>query len=390
MKKIITLLLALVVCTSVEAQQTNSYSEYMTEIKSNNPALKSLELTLKAQSRENRIGNTPSDISVSVEPTFGGDISTSVGIDFLFPTMYYQMKKLAVEKTKKNEFDYYVATYAQLQNIDLAYLQAIYANKKVDVLNELVENNKTISTFFEVSLDNGSATILEVNKTKGELITSISVVYEAQAEKQNNNELIKALNGGIEYDVNSMSYPMFNIGAIDTYVERALEKSYEMLSIAADSIIAVRNVKVNKHSWAPNIGIAYKNNVTPNNSALTTNGVEAVVSIPIWQNMHKVRAAKLQYSATVENNRKTRLDIIAKLESLKNSLYMTIKNYEMHNKYFESTSTVELLKKSLQEKELSVIDYYTEINFITGIRLQQLDYEYQMMVLTAQMQNLLY
>ncbi len=390
MRKLIILLSALFICTSIGAQQIGSYSEYMKEIKSNNTALKALELTFEAQSRENRIGNTPGDLNASVEPTFGGDISTSLGMEFLFPSMYYQMTKLSNEKTKKNEFDYYVAMYAQLQNIDLSYLQAVYSNKKIDVLSKLVVNNEIIGKFFTISLDKGSASLLEVNKTKGELISSMSSVQEAITEKQNNEQLIKALNAGIALDVSSMEYPIYNIGSTDTYVERALARSYEMLSVAADSIIAVRNVKVNKHSWAPKLGVSYKYNITPNNSAMNTNGVEVTATIPLWENMHKVRAAKLKYSATLENNRTARLDIISKLESLKNDLSMTVKNLEMHNKYFESTSSLELLEKSLAERNISIIDYYTEVNFITEIKLKQLDYEFQMMVITAQMQNLLY
>lgn len=390
MKRIIIVLIALFATFNLNAQKIENYDEYMIILKQNNPSLKALALTLEAQRKSNKIGINPADPTASTNPTFNGETSYSIGVSFAFPTLYYQMKKKAKMTTVKNEFEYYVKMFQELQVIDKSYITAVFTNKKVALLKEAYMGNENIKQHFITSVNKGTSTALELNTAKAELLRSISTLSEAKLEYNNITRELYALNGGVSIEVTSMTYPKYVIGNINTYVERAMEKSYEVQVTNADSLIAAQNIRVNKHSWIPNISVQYAYNMaykTPHNGY---SDITAGISIPIWQNANKVNAAKLEYSAMMENNRTTRLAIGTRLEQLRNSYIMAVENFILHEEFTTSSSSLELLRKSLEGGNMNIIDYYTEVNRLIEISIQRLEYEYRVMTTLAEMQSLLY
>lgn len=391
MKKLVIILIAMSAVINLYSQKVENYSEFMVIIKQNNPSLKALELTLNAQRESNRIGNTPSDLTVGVNPDFKGEgIDYSIGMDFLFPTIYYQTKRLAKMTTRKNESEYYVAMFQELQNIDKSYITAVYANKKSKLLQEAYSGNEAIKSLFKKQVDEGKTSILELNTAKGELLRSLSAMSETKLEYNNIHAVLYALNGGTPINVVTLDYPNYNIGGLDTFIERAMERSYDIQITNADSTIVAQNLKLAKHSWAPSISVSYGYKVKIDRSDTNYGDISVGLSIPIWANSHKIGAAKLEYSAMMENNRKVRLDVITKLEQLKNSYIMALESHLLHDEFISTSSNVELLRKSLVEGKLSAIDYYVEINRILEIELQKLEYEYRVVTTMAEMQSLLY
>lgn len=390
MKKIVIVLIAMVATLNLYSQEVTTYDEFINVIKENNPSLKALELTLDAKKESNRIGNTPSDPLIAYAPYSNGATSYMVSVSFLFPTMYYQVKKKAKMATQKNEFEYYVALFQEMQNIDNTYVTVVYINKKVELLREAYKGNESIKKLFLAKVKEGKSSVLELNTAKGELLRSFSAVAEAKLEYRNIHSKLLAINGGIDIEVKMVNYPNFNIGSLESFVERAMDRSYAIKVAEADSLLVSQNVRIAKHSWAPTIALSYNYNTIKNASNTNYSGAEIDISVPLWQNSHKIRAARLEYSAMMQNNRKVQLEVVSKLEQLKNNYLMALENNILHEEFTSTSSNIKLLRKSLSQGKLSAIDYYVEVNRIIEIELQKLEYEYRVVAAIAEMQSLLY
>lgn len=391
MKKIIIILIALFASINLYSQKVETHSEFMTVIKQNNPTLKALELTLEAQKKSNKIGNTPSDPSASINPGFKGEgLNYSIGMDFLFPTMYYHTKKRAKMATKKNEFEFYVATFQELQSIDNSYITAVYINKKLDLLEKAYSGNEKIRKLFITKTQQGKSSLLDLNTAKAALLKSLSAVAEAKLEYNNIHHVLNAINGGIPVEVVTLNYPIYDIGSLENFVDRAMERSYDIKLTNADSLLVAQNLKLARNSWAPSLNVSYTYNTIINKPETNYGEITAGFSIPMWQNSHKIGAAKLEYSAMIANNQKIRLSTLTKLEQLRNNYIMTVEYFKLHDEFISTSSNIMLLRTSLIEGKLSAIEYYTEINNILDIELQKLEYEYRVITTLSEMQSLLY
>lgn len=396
MKKIVIIIIGVFYALGVSAQELSGgitiddYSNYVEIIKSNNPSLKALKLTFESQESSNKIGIVPNDPVVTIKPNFKGELEVEADIEFAFPTVYHHMKKMAKMSTKKNEYEYFVALFQEMQDIDKAFIEAVYVNKKIKLLEQVYKGNKNIRKHFALSVEKGNTSLLDLNTATAELLVSSSAISEAKLEYSNLMNRILSLNGGASIFISSIQYPIYNIGDIDTYVERAMERSFDIQITNADSLIVAQNLKLNKNMWAPNISVAYGHGLALGAPSDNTGSLSIGVSIPLWQNSHKVRASRLQYSAMMETNRRTRLDVESSLGILKNNYIMAFDNYKLHEEFFASSSSMNLLGIALAERQISIIDYYSEVNLIVNIELQKLAYEYRLVTTLSEMKSLLY
>lgn len=396
MKKISIIILGIFCVLSVSSQdlgnnnKISDYNDYVEIIKQNNPSLKALKLTFESQESSNKVGIAPNDPMVTVSPNFKGELEVEAEIEFAFPTVYHHMKKMAKMSTQKNEYEYFVAFFQEIQAIDNSFIEAVYVNKKLELLEKVYRGNENIKKHFTLSVKKGNTSLLELNTATAELLVSFSAISEAKLEYNNLMERIIALNGGASILISSTQYPIYNIGDIDTYVERATERSFDLQITNADSLIVAQNLKLNRNMWAPNFSVSYGHNLVLKSPKDNLGSVSIGVSIPLWQNANKVRSSKLEYAAMMEKNRRTRLDIQANLGTLKNNYKTALDGYNLHEAFFESSSSMDLLSKALSERQISIIDYYAEINLIVNIELQKLEYEYKLIKALSEMQSLLY
>ncbi len=388
MRKLLISLLLLAVCISGKAQEASSYNNFVQIIKSNNPALKALSLELEAKKQSNKIGNTPSDPELSAAPVFNGDTEVVASVGFAFPTLYHQTKRLAKFSSQKNEIEYYIALFNELRNIDNAYITAIYMNKKNEIADKILDKSEKATKYIEESFKKGNSNIIEYNTAKAKNLTTNANYSTIKAElKQSNNNLV-ALNGGNNIEIKTTEYPLYNLGDIESYVSRAKANSYDLKLSRQDSLIAMQNIRVNKHSWTPNMTIGYKGIITSSNDLM--NGMVAGISLPLWQNLHKVRAAKLSYAAAIEQNRVQQLKITAELQTLKDRFVISNEVVNEFAKCTETFSNIDLLDKALEAGQISIVDYYSELEWVFELEIKKLDAEYQHYLLLAQMQSLLY
>ncbi len=91
-------------------------------------------------------------------------------------------------------------------------------------------------------------------------------------------------------------------------------------------------------------------------------GFSVGISIPLWENKNKVKYAKMKTLALEEvaNDHKVRLyNQLNSIHKKASELQKSAKNYQEKLQQFNST---ELLKKALDQGEISLIDYLLEFS----------------------------
>lgn len=388
-KKITALLAGMAFCVAAVAQGV-TYRDYVAQIEKNNPSLAALKKQYEANIVANKVGLTPPDPEAEFEPMFNGEMELRATQSFAFPTQYIQMSKLAKLNNKKSELDYYANIYIVMQNVNTVFVNAVYYNKKMALLEENYNNALKVERYVAKSFEQGDANVLDNNRAKALVLEAQAQKESAAAEYNAVKRQIEALNNGTPLEIADTNYPIFKIGDEHTFVERALASSYLIRIADADSLIAKRQLTLSKNSWLPNLTVGYKYAYNGQMPSESVNGLVVGISVPLWANNNKVRHARLQYEATVAANRDNRLKQKALFEAMAETYRSNYLNMNKYREYLAGNNSAEAILKALQAGEISVLDYYVEYTAQNAIRLNLLEYERQLFVVSAEMQSYLY
>lgn len=384
----ITLLLG---CFSSNAQVKEvNFNQFVQEVESNNPSLIALKKQYEASIVGNRVGLAPSDPEVNFEPLFNGETEITAVQSLAFPTMYFKMSKLAKLSTQRQQMEYYSNIHNTLLIIRNIGVDAIYYNKKLLLLEEVYQNALKVENFMTKRFENGDANIMDKNKVKAMVMDANAQKNSALSEYKSLERQIVALNMSKELKIVDTNYPLFKIGDAESYVERALAESYAIRIANMDSLIAQQQIKISKHSWLPNINIGYKYVLESASPQSSIGGVVVGLSVPLWQNLNKVKYSRLQYEATKAEMLATKLNTKAFLEGLVSTYQSSVENMERYREHLKENNSSSAILKALELGEISVMEYFVEANTITDIKLNLLEYERAAYNTAAQMQAYLY
>lgn len=146
---------------------------------------------------------------------------------------------------------------------------------------------------------------------------------------------------------------------VDSILLKAVQNDPVLKAMGYERQIAGNNVKLQQSLWLPQFKAGYGQETIIDGSY---RGVQAGISIPLWQNKNTVKYAESQQQATESSafaySQQLKSNIAAKYQvaiSLKN-------NFDGYQKIAESIQSQDLLKKSLSSGNISVLEYYRELS----------------------------
>ena len=137
-------------------------------------------------------------------------------------------------------------------------------------------------------------------------------------------------------------------------------------------IIAEKDLELTKSEYIPSIRAGYMAELAEDEK---WNGVTIGISIPLWNNRHNLKRAKLQ----VQSAKSEAEDAAYKLEqAIASQKLITVRYKEiaqnMQQKLLNASSTT-LLRKALSEGQISLIEYCLENSEIFTMRIKSLEAE---------------
>jgi outer membrane protein TolC len=367
------------------------------QIKANNPELRTDMQRINAQKLANRTDNNLPDPTVSYSHLWGEkDSRETIGElvvtqQFDFPTLYAARNK--VNRLKAAALDnsfirlrQQILLQAQQWCIDILMLQ-----QQRDLLTERLKQAEQLSTFYKKRLDTGDANILEANKTNLELLNARTELRNVQVALDKAWGELNTLNGGKEWTggqpARIADYPLPPLPDRAKLHDTYLKTLPEVRLAAAESAAAYRQITIERQGWLPKLELGYRRNTE---SHLGFSGLVAGISLPLFNNRHKVKTAEAQWIATTLQHQivlqKSENDLTQLCKEAA-GLQASIREY---HEALQAGRSLELLRQAIEGGQINVTEYFVEVSVIYQSRQNLLELENRYRKIVAQInQNML-
>lgn len=365
MKKIFFVVAMLSVVYDMAAQ---NIAGILRNVEQNNKELQALKKDTEAQKLEIATQNNLEDPSIEYSPFYAKGISGVASSEmvvkqgFDFPTLYAARSKFGKSRKSVADLQYLTARRDILLSAKQLCLDLILLYQERMMIDVRRKNAEEMLVAFEKKLEEGDANILEVNKVKMERMNMETEVAQNDAEHRTVLETLLALNGNMPLDFDaSDGYPENNFSNdYEGLYERALASELMLRSAKAEIQASRQNVNVNRQNWMPKLEFGYRRNTERSDAS---NGFMVGASFPLFSNRNKLKMAKVRLEESELQFDNARFQMESRLRSLINELKQTRKAagvYDTELLY----GTLGLLRKAVDGGEITVIEYYVEVDEI--------------------------
>lgn len=345
--------------------QAQNIADVLQSIERNNKELQAqLQLT-EAAKMEVQTQNSLSDPTIDYSPFFAKGVDgvasseLVVSQEFDFPTLYAarrQSGKLQQEVLDRQQQAVRRTILLDAKNL---CLDLIRLNQEKALLDARKKNADELLALFEKRLQEGDAGILEVNKIKMERMNVQTEVTQNNAAHRTALQSLLAMNGNLPLEFTADTYPQIEkISDYNALYDEIMLTDADLLASDAAARAAAKEVSVNKQNWLPKLSVGYRRNTSLDEKS---NGFLIGGSIPLFSNRKKVKIARAQEVGARLQLDNARLQAEASVQSRYNEvlqLQEAMKAYDvplMHE-------TLDMLKQAVMAGQLSIIEYYVEVD----------------------------
>ncbi|MFW6095425.1 MAG: TolC family protein, partial [Bacteroidota bacterium] len=357
-------ILIALMCGKFSHSQT--MNDFLEMIEKNNTNLKAARQLEESERLMAQTGIYPSPLSV--EYGYFPDNHTvedmkqtsSVSQAFQLPGVYKAQNKLADSKIELANNRYREQRNDILLRAQKSVIHLIFLKKKEERLQKRLNNAEEQYKGLKEKFESGDADVMEVNKSRVHLLTVKKDVRQNMAKIRETKEELQLLNGGEELDFVLDAYPVFPQLAMDSVVSEKKEYLPLLKSAEKEKNISERQVQLAKKQNYPEFKVGYGSETVGNASF---KGVVMGVSIPLWTNKNKLKAARAEKN--YQDIKLQQLSMEISTETKKEyEEYLSLKeSLEEYKKTLDELQSFELLRKSFEKGQLSLIDYIRELQF---------------------------
>lgn len=354
---------------AAKANAQSGIENILTQVRKNNKTIQAVEQYYEAQNLQYKTGNNPSNPFAEYNYLSGRPDNAGNQHDFTiiqqfdFPTAYAKKSQLAKTQIARTEFQLSASRQDVLLEAKKCCIELVYQNKLQLLLSEQIQSTEKLLADFQTRLDRGDGTILEVNKTKLQLIQIKRQVQQNMACIAQLNQKLTALNGGNEITFADTLYETPQTIPPFEQLEADYENADPLRKILEQEIlITQKQVELSKSIRLPKMELGYHYQSI---LGQTYNGIHSGISIPLWENRNTVkqRQAQVLFSdLQLQDHRNAHYYEIKNLYEKYASLKITLQEYQT---VFTSLKNKSLLNKALSLGELTTIQYFMEINYYT-------------------------
>lgn len=365
------ILLGIFLGSSVVFAQT-SVEEILRLVDQNNTALKAAADKTEAAKQEAMMETSLDDPEIGFDYLWGkpGMIGkrkdVNVNQTFDLATVFGYRKRLANSQKELLELELQQKRVeTRLEAMDLL-AQITYYNQALAIYDERLQQEKQLADSYEKRLAAGDANKLEANRARLSLADVEADAAKFHTERDILMLQLQTLCGGADVSYNGTDYLALNI---------APEVSLKALQEAQNNqqqLVAEHELKTTKAQSMPSLSAGYMAELTDDEK---WNGVTIGLSIPLWNNRHNLKRARLQ----VESARSEAVDAAYQLEQAAAAQRLRTERYrdiaqKMQQKLANASSTA-LLRKALDEGEISLVEYTIENSDLFDLRIKALEAE---------------
>ena len=363
MKKISAFILCLQwVIATCDAQ--SNIDSILDRIQSTNMEIGSNTKYWDAKGLEYKTGLTPMNPFIEYDYLFGSpaglgnqqELNIIQQVDF--PTVYSRKRALSNKlvsqaQMQKNVFRQDILLASKLLLYDLIYLNT----KESQLLGRQQQSSQFLQEY-EQKLQQGDANILDVNKIKLQYLSIKNDLLLLQNEKQALLTKVAELNGGVWVNFTDTVYPSIPLIPDFETLDSIIESNDPLIALyEQEKIIQQQQVYVQKSLNLPKLEAGYHGQTILNTRL---QGIHAGITVPLWENKHKVKAAEANVDFASANIQRHRLEHRLENRRLYDLLEVRQNAMEEYEELLSTMGNTLLLDKALRLGEITVIQYFLE------------------------------
>lgn len=383
MRKLLIIGYLLAASAGMNAQQEMGIEAILKQIANNNRQLQAYAQTASAQKYSNRADNNLPNPTVNYAHLWDSkDKNITVGElvvaqSFDFPTLYATRGKLNRTRNAALDANYTSQRQEVLLQAKTLCLDIIMLYRQQQLIDERLHNAEEMAALYHKRLEEGDANIIETNKTQLELLNVRTEARLNQSSLQSRIKELVALNdlqplgagrplpGPTPYTPEMLNLTETPTTPLPTDFQKLCEEliaadaSLQTLRLNAEA--ARRNVSINRQGWLPGLELGYRRNTE---SGHPLNGIVVGFSIPLFNNHGKVNAARADKQAADYQHESARLTTESSLWQIYDEATVLQKSIREYEETMNSQSNQVLLRKALDGGEISLIEYFAEIEIL--------------------------
>ncbi len=291
----------------------------------------------------------------------GNQTDIVVTQSFDFPTVYGKKNQLADQQILQADLHLQSANQSLLLEAKKICIELVYRNKLQIPLTQRKEATEKWLAQFNKKLETGDGTILDVNKSEIQLLEIKKQFLENASFIAKLNEQLTSLNGGTAITFKDEAY--FDVPVIADFatLEKEIEaQDYLRKTLEQDKVIAQKQIEVSKALALPKMEVGYHYQGI---LGQTYNGFHTGISLPLWESKNRVKLEKARMTfaeIALADHTNDHYYEIKQLYGRYESLKSILGDYEKINK---SADPIKLLDKALSAGQISVLEYFVEMNY---------------------------
>lgn len=358
----------------------SGWESWMAQIAQNNTTLKALHRQMQASVLANGSNLSLTDPEAEVAYLVGTpkgvpnrtNVSLTQSLDW--DVLLGRRRALARANNQVAYNDYRLAVQQVLTEADEQFTSLVYYNKLCGELSQRQTLAEEIERLYQQKFERGDINQLEVNKVRLNASVSRADWARANNERQQILANLQRLNGGQTVAFTDTVYPLQG-KALPPLVDfqSALAGSLAVQTAQAAVAQSEAEIKVAKAEGLPALTVGFQGEYIKQNNY---SGLSLGFSVPLWGNSRKkIRKAEAELAA----NRLTVDDVIYQERAQVAKLYASAQQLQQAanalQKDMQLMNNDQLLRRSLELGQISLLDYLLELSFYYTARTSQLEAE---------------
>lgn len=366
------------------------YGRFLEEVASNNLELSSSADMMTAELATLKSENNLPDPEVGFDYMWGrhdvgNKYALSVTQSFDWPGLYHARAKAAKTTSMAMASLARAKCMDKMMEVEQLFIDIINTRKNLALYSESMRLLDSLMAKYSKGAANGEFTRLDVNKIRLSQLSVCRRKADIQTQLDGLVADLQAANGGkpCGHIVDGLSdYEHRALRPQDEYLAQVERYDPQVVSSVLTRQSQEQMVKVAKMGNLPSFSIGYAYENEPDE---IHNGISVSMTLPIFSNRNKVKAAKYAARAAeadiaammVDRNTAMRADY-EKARVLKTEL-------DEYDEIFGNSDYLTLLKKSLDGGQMSLLDYIQEMQYYLDEMSTMLSTEYELQQVMARL-----
>ncbi len=345
---------------------SQDWSSILPAIEQNNKSLQALRREVEAEKAANHVGIAPANPEVEFSYLWGhgaeegSRMDLSVSQSLPLSTLLGYQSRLAKQQDLRADLRLKVERTAVLLQAQQTCIDIVYTNAMLHEYGKRLAHAQTLAEAYQQKFEAGNANALEYNKVRLNLATAQGEYQRLLTERNTLLEQLASLNGGEAIVLNDSVFEgTLPPADFDSWYAEAETRSPMLAYVRQEVAVAEADARLSKAEWLPDLSVGYMSEGMTGNYY---NGVTVGLSVPLWQNSHRVRQAKASAEAAQLRAVEQKQLFLSTLRTQYAAVTGLQKTWQGYHEALLLTNSADLLLQALQAGQISMLEYMMELS----------------------------